>query len=85
MQPIALAIGDVVDQIDDAGQHTEDRKRRRGVGDRRRIEQPAAEQQACEDEQVLAPLSRTQGLKKVEGKRTLRYRMMPGTGGRRRG
>ena len=70
MPPIAVAVRDVVDQIDDARKQTEDGERRRRAADRGRIEQPAAEEQAGEDQQVLGPLAWTQGDEQCERERT---------------
>jgi hypothetical protein len=59
MQPVLVAIGDVVEEIDRAGERAED-----GEGAERRPqrgrEEPLREYQPAEDEQVLDPLPRAQ-------------------------
>ena len=60
MIPVRLAVGDVVEQIDRAGQRAEDRERRKRNRDRGWLDQPSAEHDAREHEQVLGPLFRTQ-------------------------
>ena len=57
IQAVSLSIGDVVEQVDGAGQRAEDRERRqrRPHGAR---EQPLREDQPREDEQIFDPLSR---------------------------
>ena len=80
--PVALAVRDVVDEIDHARQHAEDDERADRVDDRVRIEELEAEQQSREDEQVLRPLSGPQRDEDVEGKRAPPYCVDCRTGGR---
>jgi hypothetical protein len=60
MPSIRLPVHDVVDQVDNAGHHTEDRRGRRSLRGGVRVEQPESEQQAREDNEVLRPLFGTQ-------------------------
>ncbi len=61
VQPIGLAIDDVVDQVHDARQRAEHHERLDRPHDGRRITEPTAEDQRREDDQVLRPLMWTQG------------------------
>ena len=56
MLPIAVAIDDVVDEIDGARQAAEDRERSDCALDRRRVSELQAEEQPGEEHQVLRPL-----------------------------
>ena len=67
MTAIAAAIGDVVHQVDDTGQRAEDGEGDDRVADRGRIEEPAAEEQAGEYQQVLRPLPRPERDEEVDG------------------
>jgi hypothetical protein len=53
---VGFAIRDVVEQVDGAREHAEDAECGRRAGDRRKLEQSAAEHDAREDEQILGPL-----------------------------
>ena len=83
--PIALAVRDVVHEIDDARQRAEHHERRYGVEDGRRVKQALAEQQAGEDEEILGPLGRTQGEEQVQGERAPRHRVDCSAGSRHGG
>jgi hypothetical protein len=85
MPSIAVAVGDVVHEVDDAGQHAEHRQRRHGVADGGGVKEALAEQQAREDDEVLDPLGRAQGMERVEGKRALRDCGIRSTGRRHGG
>ena len=70
MQSIGVAIDDVVDEVNDARQGAEHDKPRQRREYRADVEEPHAEEQAGEDDEILAPLSGTQGEEKAQGKRT---------------
>jgi hypothetical protein len=59
VQAVRLAVHEIVEQVDDAGQRAEDGERGHRAGDRIRVEQLLAEDQPREDDQVLRPLVRT--------------------------
>ena len=58
MVTIGGAIEDVIRQIDDARECTENCKRGERVEERREVEQAAGEQQSGKNQQVLRPLAR---------------------------
>ena len=60
MASIGLAIGDIVDQVDDPGQRAKHPEPCRRVEDRVRIEEALPEEQAAEDDEILRPLPRTE-------------------------
>ena len=67
MASIGLAIGDIVDQVDDAGQRAKHPEPCRRVEDRVRIEEALPEEQAAEDDEILRPLPRTERSNEVPG------------------
>jgi hypothetical protein len=56
MLPVRLAVHDVVDEVNDAGEYAEHGEGRDGEQNRGRIRQPPREQECGEDDQVLGPL-----------------------------
>jgi hypothetical protein len=66
---IRVAIQNVVDEIHHARQHTEDGKGAGGKEHRSDVQQPLAEQQRGEDEQVLRPLGGTERESEAEDQR----------------
>jgi hypothetical protein len=66
MLSIAPAVDDVVDEIDDSRQRTEDRERRDRDGDCRQVEQSLRKDQCSEDQEVLRPLTWPQGNEEIE-------------------
>ena len=58
MQPIGFAIRDVVDEVNDAGEHAEHDERRDRPPDGVWVEEPLTEDQSGEDDEVLRPLRR---------------------------
>jgi len=54
---IAIAVGDVVDEIDDPSQRAKDRERGQRRDNGRAIGELAAEDQAREDKGILRPLA----------------------------
>ena len=85
MPPIALAIRQVVHQINDAREDAEDGEGADCGDDRGAVEQTPAEEQPGKDHQVLAPLSRTQREEQVKRERSPRRRVGCGAGGCHRG
>jgi hypothetical protein len=71
VHPILLAIGDVVNQVDDARQHAEDGERadgqRNGLGIEKRGGGAAlTEHQRGEDDEIFGPLRRAQRHEETE-------------------
>ncbi len=58
MQPIGLAIRDVVDEVHDAGERAEDDERRDRPPDGVCVQQALTEDQRGEEHEVLRPLRR---------------------------
>ncbi len=71
---VGLAIGDVVDQIHDTGEGAEDHEGERRVQHRPSVQQPLAEAQRGEDDQVLRPLRRPERVDEADGRRSSRRR-----------
>ena len=64
VQPILLDVGDVVPQIDRAGQAAESHEGEERAQERLRLEEVLREKQRREDEQILRPLVRAECAKK---------------------
>ena len=71
MKTIGFEIADVVDEVDDAGQHTEDPERAEHANEGVRIEQLLllAEDQTGKDDDVLRPLFRPEREQQIGQKR----------------
>ncbi len=72
MAAIGLPVRHVVEEIDDAGERAEDDERGEGIQDRPRVQQPLAEQQRGEDDEVLRPLRRPERQDEARGQRPRR-------------
>src|SRR5688500_5152887 len=82
MQPIAVAIKDVVHEVDRAGESAEDEKRGDRTADRRGVGQSLAEQDASEHQQVFRPLGGPQRNEQVQQDGSIRYLASRGIGNR---
>jgi hypothetical protein len=61
VEPVALDVGDVVEQIDRARKAAKQREGRGGTQQRLRLEEVLGKGERCENDEVLSPLVRPEG------------------------
>ena len=69
MQPVGVAIPDVVDQVDDTGQRAEHDEREDRLGDGAVRGLPVPEHQPREDKEILRPLTGSKRPQQIRRKR----------------
>jgi two-component sensor histidine kinase len=79
---VGFAVGDVVNQVDDSRQSAEQAERQHRVGNRARVKQLLAEQQARKNQEVLRPLTGTKRKQQAYDCRASRHRRGGGAGNR---